>query len=284
MKLSSLLAAWAVGASVLLTASPAIAGKECYYDDVTREVHCTITAEPGGPDESVPLAGIPLVWSRTMALASPVSGGCWYVDTIDGVETTIVGIPWFVEVRNVETGEVVMTDSLCEYPGDDPPSPPPPPPTPEQFIETIADLLVVEFDVSPTAEIGGITGLETWMWCDTPPPVSTTPITLNGWTVQAEMEAVLFHWSVDGPGEDGSHDSTECGTEPPRDSDGAVAAWRWQPESTGDYTITFAASWAGTWTLTYEGTNMGTFILDPALIDAPSITYPVDEYVGVLTD
>jgi len=227
-----------------------------------------------------------------MALASPVSGGCWYVDTVDGTETTIVGIPWFVEIRNIETGEVVMSDCPCEYPGDDPPAPPPPPATPEQFIDTIADLLIVDFDLPPTTEISGIKGLDTWLWCDSPTwlwcdspqPVSSPPITLNGWTVQAEMEAVLFHWSITGAGPGGRHDSIECGTEPSADSDGKSAAWTWQPESTGDYTIEFAASWAGTWTLTYDGIDMGTFVLDPALIDASPTAYPVDEYVGVLTD
>lgn len=284
MKLHRLLAVCAVGAGVLFVPSPAIAGEECHYDDVTRQLRCTITAEPGGPSLTVAIQGVPLVWSRTLALASPVAGGCWYTDTVEGTETRTGGIPWLIEVRNVETGELVLLDAVCEYPGEDPPAPPPPPPTPEQFIETIADLLVVHFDTSPDGTIGGITGLDTWLWCDTPDPVSTPPITLNGWTVTAEMEAVLFHWSISGQGPGGSHDSTECGTEPAEDSDGAVAAWIWRPEATGDYTIAFAASWAGTWTLTYDGTDMGIFVLDPALIDAPPITYSVGEYIGVLTD
>ena len=97
------------------------------------------------------------------------------------------------------------------------------------------------------------------------------------------MNAILFSWSVSGPGDGGSSDSETCGTEPALDGDGDGAAWKWQPQTLGDYTINFTSTWLGTWTQTYDGTNVGTFPLGPAPIDQEPVTYPVGEYVGVLT-
>ena len=163
-----------------------------------------------------------------------------------------------------------------------PPEPPPPPPTPEEYIEAIESLLQVDFELSPPPAFEGITGVDTWFWCSTPESAVIDPITLNGWTVEAEMRAILYSWSVSGPGLGGSHDSPTCGSEPALDGDGDGSAWIWQPQTMGDYTINFTSTWFGTWTQTYNGVNVGTFPLGPAPITQAPLAYPVGEYVGVL--
>lgn len=277
----------ATSALALGTASSTSAGRECWFDQITRQQRCRIITQPAGPDRSVTFDGIPLAWIRYNAgvlglngdqLACPVRNGI-----VDGVQTDILGIVWIVAIRNTATDELVSIDGVCAYPGDTPPQPPPPPPTPEQYLEAVATLLEVDFELSPPAEFEGITGVDTWFWCDTPDTAVIEPITLNGWTVEAEMSAILFSWSVSGPGKGGRSDVTDCGIEPDLEGDGDGAAWMWQPQTMGEYTISFTSTWLGTWTQSYAGTNVGTFPLGPAPIDQAPVIYPVGEYVGVLT-
>jgi len=263
-------------------AQHASAAEECWFDYEKGVQRCRITAEPGGTDTTIPFDGVPIAWRRYVAYSALATGFCYYVDTIDGVDTTVIGIPWFVELINTETGETISITAVCEFPGEDPPQPPPPPPTPEEYIEAIEGLLEVDWELSPPATFEGITGVDTWFWCDTPDTSVIDPITLNGWTVQSEMTAILFRWAVTGPGPGGNHDSDTCGEAPAPDGDGDGAAWIWQPQTMGDYAIEFTSTWLGTWTLTYEGTNTGTFPLGPAAIGQPPVAYPVGEYRGVL--
>ena len=55
------------------------------------------------------------------------------------------------------------------------------------------------------------------------------------------------------------------------------------PETMGPYSVTLTSTWAGTWTLAYNGFPAGTFPLGPFDFAAPAVAYPVGEYRGVLT-
>ena len=148
----------------------------------------------------------------------------------------------------------------------------------------MADVLELETSFNPPVEFGGITGLDTWFWCADPGTVSVPPITVRGWTVEATVEPVLFTWTVSGPGTGGSHAADSCGTQPSvEEGTGAGAVWTWMPETLGTYSIQFATTWGGSWTLSYAGATTGTFVLEPLTVDAAPVTYSVDEFVGVLT-
>ena len=55
------------------------------------------------------------------------------------------------------------------------------------------------------------------------------------------------------------------------------------PETMGPYSVTLTSTWAGTWTLAYNGLPAGDFPLGPFSFAAAAVPYPVDEYRGVLT-
>lgn len=262
--------------------------QQCEFDrsGVLRCIQ-VITARPGGPELDVPLdptGGIPLVWRRVLANGLPqATFTCVYEIVDDTITTQVRGVGWATMLINVDTGEILTLDFECEYPGDDPPSPPPPPPTVDIWREASEDALRFGTALNPTPGTGGITGLDTWFWCDDPGSVTTEPLTTNGWTVTATVEPIAFTWNVSGSGA-AAHTSETCGRAPSiLEGTGAGAAWIWTPESVGTATIAFTSTWAGTWILVYEGINTGTFLLGPVPIEATPVSYPVAEFVSVLT-
>ena len=69
--------------------------------------------------------------------------------------------------------------------------PPPPPPSEAEFVEAARALLTVSTSLNPRPDIGGLTGLDTWLWCDDPGTV-TVGVALRGWTASATMDAVEY--------------------------------------------------------------------------------------------
>ena len=103
-----------------------------------------------------------------------------------------------VFLRNALTGEQVIAPHLiCLFPGDPAPDPPPPPPSQAEFVEAARAALTTQTSVNPSPEIGGLTGLDTWMWCDDPGEVQVG-VALRGWTAEATMDPVGFKWAVGG--------------------------------------------------------------------------------------
>lgn len=268
--------------------SPVLAqAQTCEFDEagVLRCIQ-VITARPGGPELDVPLdpsGRVPLLWRRILANGLPeATFSCVYETVDDTVTTQVRGVGWATMLINLDTGEILTLDFECEYPGDDPPTPPTPPPTVDMWRESSEDALRFGTALNPTPGTGGITGLATWFWCDDPGSVTTEPLTMNGWTVTATVEPIAFRWNVSGSG-GAVHTSDSCGHAPSiPEGSGSGAAWIWTPRSVGTATIAFTSTWAGTWTLVYEGTNTGTFLLGPVPIAAAPVTYPVAEFVSVL--
>lgn len=262
--------------------------RECEYDLDTEQLLCTITytARPGGPELDVDLdgpGGLPLSWRRVLSNGLPGATFICYYQTTDGVTTTeFRGVGWAVYLINTETGEVLSLNFDCEWPGEDPPQPPPPPPTAGELAQSAKDLLTIETSVNPDQNAGGITGLDSWLWC-TDPGERATGVSLRGWTATATMSSASYVWTIAGPSSAQRH-STSCGSAPQRGSvTGGDAAAIWQPQTKGEYQIVLTSTWWGTWTLEYGGVVTGTFILGPVEIDAARVTYPVDEFVAVLT-
>ena len=109
-------------------------------------------------------------------------------------------------------------------------------------------MLTVETSLNPRAEIGGLTGLDTWLWCVDPGEVQVG-VALRGWTASATMDAVEFAWSIGGT-DSASFAASSCGSE-------ASPAASWMPETKGPYSVTLTSTWAGTWKLAYHGFPAG---------------------------
>jgi hypothetical protein len=272
----------------------------CKKVGIRVECYIKVVALPGGPPISVPLGHhVPFVWIRRHSNGLPGASFTCYreyagVDA-DGVAGTVQewGTGWVIIVIDPSTGGTLenvdswITFSFdCEFIGEDPPEPPPPPPTPEQVVEAFADALVVRTELNPPAQWGGITGLDTWIWCNTPGAVALDPpLTLGGYTVNATMTPLLYTWHVDGP-EGGSSSGPTCGSSP--DEDGEGAAWTWQPQRMGDYTVLFTVDWTMNWSLTYDFgdgpvTLPATQYPSPIPVSGAPVAYSVDEFRGVLS-
>jgi hypothetical protein len=190
-------------------------------------------------------------------------------------ETAEFGNRYAVWLENAATGvRVTPPRAVCLFPEDPNTAPPPPPPSPAEFVEAARVVLTVQTALSPRAEIGGLTGLDTWLWC-ADPGVLEVGVALRGWTATATMQAVQHAWAISGTASAG-FTSGSCGSE------GSPAA-SWMPETKGPHTITLTSTWAGDWTLAYNGFPAGTFPLGPFDFAAPTVQYPVDEYRGRLT-
>ena len=171
--------------------------KECSLDELTGELECTLIASPSRPrvvrlSEDLPLEWLRLLWQDNEALQRGV--GC--VRTAGGIQE--IGVAWAVSLRNTETGEQLRLETVCEWPGEDPPQPPPPPPTPEQLAEDNEQTLTLRPAMSPAIEIGGLTGLDSWLWCDDPGNVAAGA-TLNGWIAEGAVDVVEVGWEIEGP-------------------------------------------------------------------------------------
>ncbi len=194
----------------------------------------------------------------------------------DGLTTTFeFGNVYAVWLENAATGEHVTSPrSVCLFPEDPNPTPPPPPPSPAEFVEAARTVLTVQTSLSPRTEIGGLTGLDTWLWCEDPGDLEVG-VALRGWTATATMQAVQHAWAIGGTASAG-FTSASCGSE-------ASPAASWMPETKGPYSVTLTSTWAGDWTLAYNGLPAGTFPLGPFDFAAPTVPYPVSEYRGRLT-
>lgn len=262
--------------TVLGTPAIALAGddhKRCELDPDTGQLKCVLVAQPS-PPLSVPLSKeLPLVWKRAPFNDwEMVARGHGCARSVDAV--TEIGIGYVVTLINQATLDQLYLDYVCEWPGEGPPEPPPPPPTQAELVEANTQALHVAATASPSAAIGGLTGLESWLWCTDPGPVATG-VALRGWSAAGAVEIVQLGWEIDGPSSV-ADTSTACGSE-------VAPSVSWTPETKGEYGVALTAVWAGTWELTWNGVPMGSFPLGPIALTSPSQMYPVDEYRGELT-
>ena len=156
-----------------------------------------------------------------------------------------------------------------------------PRPPAETDVQTRA-VLTLETNVNPPADgFGGLTQLETWLWCDDPGIVDVEART-SGSASRAEVGITELVWTITGPDGTDERRTTTCGTEPDPNGDGDGAAATWTPNATGEHQITLSATWNGTWTAEfyldrYGWITAGPFPLDPLTITGETLTYPVVE-------
>jgi hypothetical protein len=247
--------------------------RTCKIDERTGQLKCILVAQPAPPMAHRFAPALPLEWRRIpMQVDELIARGLGCVrDAPGGVE---IGAGYVILLVNLALGLVLHLEYICQWPGAPPPEPPPPPPTEEEFREAYAHAMALKPSISPAAEIGGLTGLDSWFWCTDPGPVAVA-VNLRGWTANGEVEVVQLAWEVGGP--DGVSDvSTSCGSE-------EAPSVTWTPETMGEYSVALTSTWAGAWELTWNGIQMGSFPLGPVSLGGAAQEYPVDEYRGVLS-
>lgn len=159
------------------------------------------------------------------------------------------------------TGAVVGRQQGCEQPGAPTqpgsgvvtarPEPPPPPPTAAEIWARVP-LPAPRFGVNPA--INGLTGLDTFLWDPDAGPRTAT-VTLRGYTAQATAQAVRWTWRMSEPGEPGPasrsnpHPVVQASTPGSRENPAATYMY----ETKGDYTLTMAVMWSGTYTYSGNG-------------------------------
>ena len=254
---------------------------ECRTSPITGRTECWLTSSPRAARRTAIGDGSTssFVWVQLSFSADSefqVRSGYCTRTVVDGLTTTFeFGNNYAVWLENAATGvRVTSPRSVCLFPEDPNPTPPPPPPSPAEFVEAARTVLSVQTSLSPRTEIGGLTGLDTWLWCEDPGDLQVG-VALRGWTATATMQDVQHAWAIGGTAS-AVFNSASCGSE------GSPAA-SWMPEMKGSYSVTLTSTWAGDWTLAYNGLPAGTFPLGPFDFAAPTVPYPVSEYRGRLT-
>ncbi len=278
----------------------------CEYDEDAHDYVCrgAVSESPEGSVDEL-IGDSPIRWRRTplarptcqRTVAVPIDPANPPPGVPAGVteyELTENGVVYLVQVENSATGAFIDAANVCVFPcvgnsqpgpgaACSPPEPPPPPPGFEHLRLAIEDAVDLSPSQSPTAAIGGLTGLETWLWCQQPGPI-TPEVELNGWHAQVNAGLAQVVWALEGPSA-ASTTSPDCGSE-------AEPAATWTPETMGAHSISLTATYRGTWTLSGEIVVVPgvvitippqTFPLADAVIPGEPIAYPVDEQIGVLT-
>lgn len=109
------------------------------------------------------------------------------------------GVLWIGELIDPTTGGTNSGYLSCVGTGSPLPALPPPLPTAD---EIWGAALTFEPTVNLDPYVRGLTGLETYMWYEGPVSDAVT-ITLNGYTVAAQINAVEFRWDAGGESRDG---------------------------------------------------------------------------------
>jgi hypothetical protein len=151
----------------------------------------------------------------------------------------------------------------------------PPPPGAAEVADAIG---LPEFDIATSPIRRGLTGLETWFWCDAPTTESVT-VSIRGYRVVAEAHAVEFEW-VTGDGH--SYFSDTCGEEPDPEGDGYGAAARHTYETKDFYALELRIGWSGSYTFSGHGRRRTGDLGGVTTIS--SRRYPVSEVRAVLVD
>jgi hypothetical protein len=217
---------------------------------------------------------------RTVPLfeGSPVKLSKYYTDLFGPFGSCGNGGSLYRTVdMNRETGTVVpsweisgSTDVCLVQPA----SAPPPPPTSSEIADAIP-LPIFAINTSPIEK--GLTGLETWFWCNSPGRQSLS-VSVRGYTVAVTAEAAKFVWL---PGDNAAHTSMDCGSKPDPDGDGHEAAARHMYETKDRFEVELQVTWTGSYRFRGHG-RRGEGDLGGVTVSSTRV-YPVHEARAVLT-
>lgn len=224
------------------------------------------------------------------------------------------GRPFRDTLIDTLTGEVVSQTRGCFDPATGTTTPdggtttgpnnPPPPPTAAEVVSA-ANLPRMQFGLSPSGmdcviqgtapasssgtrvclagDAPGLTGLDTLLWVNPPPPreVSVT-VDIRGYSVTSRAHPVRFMWDMRQNGDAAStrNPAASFATDTAGTADAPAARYRW--ETKGDYHLSLAVVWEGSYTYTGFGTSR-TEPLGPVRGQPTVMPYHVVEVRSVAT-
>ena len=245
-----LLAAVALAGVLLAPANPALADHADWHADWDEDgdgIEAGVGVENPGSEGSQSGSHYQYVW--TLDPCTP--GGDPYS-----------GNGFWVLVLDPDTGQVV--DEFCADPDA---QAPPAPPTVEEIFDH-APLPPCQIGISPERE--GLTGMETWLWCENVEgPVQVT-VSIRGFRVQATATPVEYRWIM---GDGTTHVSKSPGTE---EEPSATHVY----ETKDDYVVRVEVVWTGTYT--YEGHGLTETGSLGEVTSTSDLAYRVVEVRGVL--
>lgn len=163
-------------------------------------------------------------------------------------------------------GQSSLVNYICVIPGQAPPLPPPPP-TPAEIWGKVP-LSTASIGVNPDTE--GLTGLETRLWYEGAAGGVQLNLSIRGYSIAVRAKPVLFAWSTG----DGAVSNVR--------SPGSAASPGLNHiyETRGDYTVSLATTWEGSYTFSGFGVSSGGSL--GAVTVSRSRPYHVIEARGVL--
>ena len=225
-----------------------------------------------------------------------------------------VGRPYRDTLTDTRTGEVVNSAEGCYVAGVSSPGPagagggpvPPPPPTAAEVIQasnlprltfglspagkdcSVAGAVAAPVTPAPPCAVGeapGLTGLETLLWVDPAPPAEVTvTVNIRGYSVTSRARPVRYNWRMrqDGDTESSRNPSPAITTPTPGSPAAPAARYRW--ETKGDYRVSLAVVWQGSYTFSGFGVASRTESLGPVTGQPQTVPYHVIEVVSVPAD
>lgn len=219
------------------------------------------------------------------------------------------GRPYIDTLTDTRTGEIVSSGRGCEVPGQPAGAnaqPPPPPPTAAEVIRA-SNLPQLQFALSPkgtdcavagavlasasrvppcgAGEAPGLTGLETLLWVDPAPPAEVSVnVTIRGYSVTTRAHPVGYRWRMrqDGDTESSRNPDPVIATTTPGTSTAPAARYRW--ETKGDYRLSLAVVWQGSYTFSGFGVASRTESLGPVTGQPQTVPYHVIEVRSLPAD
>lgn len=197
-------------------------------------------ASPDGRGPSVPTVVVPVL--GPCVVTSPIRNP-------DGsyVEAPVGGYLFGTGIVDPNGQVSKVVDIRCVGPGQ-PAAPPPVPPAASDVWEVVP-LTGGAIGVNPHER--GVTGAVTGLWYSGPHDPQTVTTNVRGYTVTATAAPLLYTWSF-GDGAGGT--STVAGRDDPAAGEDSTAwAARHVYESAGDYELSVAVRWSGSYTWAGHG-------------------------------
>ena len=220
------------------------------------------------------------------------------------------GRPYSDTLTDTRTGEIISSGRGCEVPREAGASGarslPPPPPSAGEVIEA-ANLPRLTFGLSPkgkdcsvagaiaapvtpappcaAGEAPGLTGLETLLWVDPAPPAEVTvTVNIRGYSVTSRARPVRYSWRMRQDGDTESSRNPNPAITTLTAGSPAAPAVRYQWETKGDYRLSLAVVWQGSYTFSGFGVASRTESLGPVTGQPQVAPYHVIEVLSVPAD
>ena len=226
-----------------------------------------------------------------------------------------VGRPYRDTLTDTRTGEVVSSAEGCYVAGVSSPgpggsgggpAPPPPPPTAAEVIQasnlprltfglspagkdcSVAGAIAAPVTPAPPCPAGqapGLTGLETLLWVDPAPPAEVTvTVNIRGYTVTSRARPVRYSWRMRQDGDTESRRNPNPAITTLTAGSPAAPAVRYRWETKGDYRLSLAVVWQGSYTFSGFGVGSRTESLGPVTGQPQVAPYHVIEVLSVPAD